>query len=87
MGYVRLERSVISQYQADIETTARVISEALIATGVGVLVAVPAILLFKYFEQIVASLVSDMDNAINEIEARFGRNQRADYGQKQLALE
>lgn len=77
----------LSQGQVGIETAARIISEALIATGVGVLVAVPAFLASRYFERRVANLVSEMNQATKKIEERFGQDQTANYGRKQLALE
>jgi biopolymer transport protein ExbB/TolQ len=77
----------LTQGPASIDIVAGVISEALLTTGIGVLVAVPAFALYKYFERSVDSLVLDMDNAIDEIEARFSHSHRANYTKNLLALE
>jgi biopolymer transport protein ExbB len=51
---------------ASIDVVAGPIGEALLATGVGIAVAIPAVLAFNYFVRRVKSVVADLDDFAND---------------------
>jgi len=59
---------------AGIETVAGGISEALITTALGLIVAVPAVWLFNYFTGKVDSFIVEMDNSASELIDYFLKN-------------
>ena len=60
--------------QAGIGAVASGISEALFTTALGLLVAVPAVWLFKYFTGIVDGFIVEMDNSASELVDYFIKN-------------
>jgi biopolymer transport protein ExbB/biopolymer transport protein TolQ len=66
-GILHAFQSMKTNASAGIEAVAGGISEALITTALGLVVAVPAVWLFNYFTGKVDSFIVEMDNSASEL--------------------
>jgi biopolymer transport protein ExbB len=60
-GIINALRAIGSSGSASLEVVAKPIGEALVATGIGIAVAVPAVLAYNYFIRRLKAQVSDLE--------------------------
>ncbi|GAB4061392.1 MotA/TolQ/ExbB proton channel family protein [Uliginosibacterium sediminicola] len=61
-GIMRALTGIASQGSASIEVVAGPIGEALIATGVGIAVAIPAVMAYNYFQRRLKTVIADFED-------------------------
>ena len=61
-GIMNSFRSLANEHQATLATVAPGISEALVATAMGLFAAIPAVIAFNYFNASIRVLNTEMDN-------------------------
>jgi len=74
IGIINAFRGMKNAESAGIAAVAGGISEALFATALGLLVAVPAVWLFNYFSSKVDGFIVEMDNSASELVDYFIKN-------------
>jgi biopolymer transport protein ExbB len=92
LGIIHALQRIGSSGSASLEVVAGPIGEALVATGIGIAVAVPAVLAYNFFLRSLKALLAELDDFANAfvasaIKSSFGRGSNVDgAAERPLAL-